>query len=238
MKQEFNINLSKILFDLFAVNMALGLANLIVFYTFWVDGWSYPSLFIFINLSTLIAFFLCQQFHLNPSFSLKLLGKYSGSYLLVFFLLVTTYWLIILDRKYYAVHLILFFTLTILFVFLFRLIWIAIFRRLLIRIYTTKNIMLIAKHSQGIVHTLLQNDWLRYSIECKMEVLKPDDIPLYVKQFDLDLILIDMKDNAHAAEDYAKVCQQLSVCVFFVNINAPKNQLEKIIGNYKLYRFF
>lgn len=237
MKQEFNINLSKVLFDLLAINIALGITNLVIFYTFWVDGWSYPSLFIYINLCTLLVFFLSGQFLLNPSFSLKTVSLFSLRYLFVIFSFITIYWLIILDRKYYLVHLILFFSLTILFIILFRILWIKIFNTLLRRIYSTKNVMIVSRDNQKMIQTILHHDWLKYSIEHGINDLNPSDIQLYTKQFDLDIMIIDLKGkDKELIAKYREESANQNLKVFFLNPGkAKKTVIKKIIDQYKLY---
>lgn len=237
MKQDFNINLSKVLFDLLAINIALGIANLVIFYTFWVDGWSYPSLFIYINLCTLIVFFISRQTLLNPSFSLKTVFVFSLRYLFIIFSFITIYWLIILDRKYYLVHLILFFSLAILFIILLRVLWIKIFSNLLRRIYSTKNVMIVSRDNQKLIQTILHQDWLKYSIEQGISDLNPSDVQLYIKQFDLDIMIIDLrgKDKELLAE-FKRANTDYNVKLLFLNPRkTDKIVLEKIIDRYKLY---
>ncbi|MBL7790465.1 MAG: hypothetical protein JNL75_11605 [Chitinophagales bacterium] len=237
MKQEFNINLSKLLFDLIAVNIALGITNLIIFYTFWVDGWSYPSLFIFINLSTIVSFYFTKQKLYNPSFNLKSILGFSLKYLLIAFLLVTIYWLIVLDRKYYLVHLGIFYSLSFVLVLLLRFVWIKIFRNILRRIYSTKNVMLVSKNYKDIAQSIIHNDWLKYSLEHSVGELNPKDISLYMKQYDLDILIIDLKENLSTIEDYKLAGKSENLKLFFLNPLNPKfYQLKKIIGKYKLYQ--
>lgn len=235
MKLKFNINLSKVLFDLIAINIALGIANLIIFYTFWVDGWSYPSLFIFINLSTLLVFFLSSQSHFNPSFTFKKIIRFSLKYLLAIILFVTIYWLIVLDKKYYFVHLGLFYSFTLILTIFFRFIWVKIFSILLRRIFTTKNLMIVSYDHQKIIQTVLHNDWLKYSIVHSLNEMKPSEMTLYTKQFDLDLLIIDLKEKNDLKEEYKQISDRLNLPLLFLNPDSKKAKLERIIGEYKLF---
>lgn len=235
MKQEFNLNLSKLLFDLTAINIALGVSNLIVFYTFWVDGWSYPSLFIVINLSTILAFFLTAQTLFNPSYSFRQIVIFHVKYLLIIFLFVTIYWLFVLDRKYYLVHLLIFYSLTVLFIIFFKWVWIKIFFKVLQRLYSPKNIMIVSRNRENLQQTILKNKWLKYSIEQSLSEIVPDDLTLYINQYNLDLIMIDLKGKAELKESLESIGRLNNVTIIFLNPVTKTSRLKKIIGDYEFY---
>jgi hypothetical protein len=236
MNQKINIHLSKLLFDLLAINIALGLTNLVVFYTFWVDGWSYPSLFIVINLAVIISYALSKQYLLNPSFQFSDIIKITLKHILIIFTITTLYWLIALNKKYYLVHLVMFFTLGILFLLIFRRLWVAIFFRVLSRLYIKKNVMIISPHYETISKTLTQQKWLNYSIEYGIEKIYFEDLSLYVTQYNLDLILIDMLSVTEPFGELKIKLKSMNVNFFYINPKKTDNlRLKKVISYIYLY---
>lgn len=234
MNQKINIHLSKLLFDLLAINIALGLTNLIVFYTFWVDGWSYPSLFIVINLAVIISYALSKQYLLNPSFLFPDLVKITLKHVLVIFSITTLYWLLALNKKYYLVHLVMFFTLGFLLLLIFRRLWITIFARVLNSLYNRKNVMIISSNHDTISKILNQQKWLNYSIENCVEKIQFEDIDLYITQYNLDIIIIDTNSLIEPINEWKIKLKSMNANFFFLNPRTTDNlRLKKVIS--KLY---
>jgi FlaA1/EpsC-like NDP-sugar epimerase len=237
MNQKKNIHLSKLLFDLLAINIALGLTNLIIFYTFWVDGWSYPSLFIVINLAVIISYALSQQYLLNPSFQLSDLVKITLKHALVIFSITTLYWLLALNKKYYLVHLVMFYTLGILLLVIFRRLWITIFARVLSSLYNRKNVMIISPYHNSISKLLIQQKWLNYSIEYSIDKIQCEDMTLYITQYNLDIIIIDINSLDEPIKNWEIKLKSVNANFFFLNPSkTDKLNIKKVIGNLKLYR--
>ena len=97
--------------------------------------------------------------------------------------------------------------------------------------------MIVSKDKQKIVQAILHHDWLKYSIEQGISDLNPNDIQLYLKQFDLDIIIIDLQDKDEGLEaKYKQEGADQNVKVLFLNPKkTTKTQLTKIIDRYKLY---
>ncbi len=236
MNQKINIHLSKLLFDLLAINIALGLTNLVVFYTFWVDGWSYPSLFIVINLAVIISYALSQQHLLNPSFQFSDIIKITLKHALIIFTITTLYWLIALNKKYYLVHLVMFFTLGILFLLIFRSLWVAIFSRVLSRLYMRKNVMIISPRHESVSCILNQQKWLNYSIEYGIEKIYFEDLSLYITQYNLDLVLIDTISIIEPFGEWKIKLKSMNANFLFLNpVKTDNLKLKKVISYIHLY---
>jgi FlaA1/EpsC-like NDP-sugar epimerase len=236
MNQKINIYLSKLLFDLLAINIALGLTNLIIFYTFWVDGWSYPSLFIVINLAVIISYSLSQQYFLNPSFLFPDLVKITLKHVLVIFSITTLYWLLALNKKYYLVHLIMFFTLGFALLLIFRRLWVSIFARVLSSLYNRKNVMIISSNHDIVSKILNQQKWLNYSIENCVEKIQFEDIDLYITQYNLDIIIIDTNSLIEPIKEWKIKLKSMNANLFFLNPRNTDNlKLKKVISKLCFY---
>jgi hypothetical protein len=97
--------------------------------------------------------------------------------------------------------------------------------------------MIVSRDNQKLIQAILHNDWLKYSVEHGISDLNPSDVQLYVKQFDLDIMIIDLKGkNKELLAEYREESVNQNVKVFFLNPGKAKNTvLEKIIDRYKLY---
>lgn len=95
----------------FLVNVAFGLTNLVIFYTFFVPGWAYPSLLIYVCLVSILVFFIAGYNQINYTYRTKEILRVSSEYLLLFIFFVLIFWFSINATKYYKVHLVLFITL-------------------------------------------------------------------------------------------------------------------------------
>jgi hypothetical protein len=97
--------------------------------------------------------------------------------------------------------------------------------------------MIVSRDNQKLIQTILHQDWLKYSIEQVVSDLNPSDVQLYVKQFDLDIMIIDLrgKDKELLAE-FKRANTDYNVKFLFLNPRKTnKIVLEKIIDRYKLY---
>lgn len=97
--------------------------------------------------------------------------------------------------------------------------------------------MIVSRDNQKLIQTILHQDWLKYSLEHGINDLNPSDIQLYTKQFDLDIMIIDLKgkDKKLLAE-YREEGANQNVKVYFLNPGkGSKTILKKIIDQNKLY---
>jgi len=103
---------------LLLVNIAFAMANYTHLDTFWVDGWAYPSLFIVVNSSTALSFFISNQQKLetNTSYLELILSHFEWYFYCLFIIL--SYWFIVNSDKYFNTHISLFFILSFLFTLL------------------------------------------------------------------------------------------------------------------------
>lgn len=113
MKSSLNLLIiGKVLLDIFLINIAFGFTNLIIFSSFWVDGWSYPFLFIVINILTIFLHFFTNQDTIITQLKYKYYKKSILYYLLYFVLLTSLVWLLVFAKKYFLIHLLIFFFFT------------------------------------------------------------------------------------------------------------------------------
>ena len=236
MSQKKNIFLSKLLFDLLAINIALGMTNLIIFYTFWVDGWSYPSLFIVINLAAIVSYILSHQNFLNPSFRFSSIVRITFRYILITYSFTSIYWLLALNKKYYVAHLILFFILGFLFLLIFRKIWVVAFTKILRSLYNRKNVMIISPMHATIKTILNQEKWLNYSVEYAANKIQVDDLPIYFSSYNLDVVFIDLNCIDEPVEEWRAKFKSMNIELFILNSKkSDKLRLQKIISDLHLY---
>lgn len=111
MKSEFKIKINFLLINLILVNLSFGLINLVIFDTFFVLGWAYPSLQIFVNLSLCFSFITSKFYKINYSYTKKDIIKHTIEFYSLFVFLILIYWFLVNSSKYYKIQLILFFLL-------------------------------------------------------------------------------------------------------------------------------
>ena len=97
------------IFNLLVLNFSFGLSNLIIFDTFWVDGWAYPSLFIVVNLACMLSFILSNQMDISPDYNNVQFIISFFEFVFYVFIFVLIYWFFVDSTKYYRVGLVLFF---------------------------------------------------------------------------------------------------------------------------------
>lgn len=103
-KTSFIYLLSQIL----TINLAFGLSNMIIFDTFWVDGWAYPSLWIVVNLSFVFAFIITRHYDIKPTMNFFQVVHDSIELFLFILFIVLIYRISVDAPKYYKVSLFLF----------------------------------------------------------------------------------------------------------------------------------
>lgn len=235
------IDLSKLLLDLLSINCAFGLANLIVFDHFWVDGWAYPSLFLVINLASLLVYRLTEQRLLNPSLHTKRIFQYSFKFSMLVFTLTFVYWLIINSQKYYAVHLALLLIFLILFVFINKILWNKFLKIFANRVYRRKKLLLVGNLDEisKIESKINQNKWLNFRIKSfDFKDISIEDFQLYINQENVQMVFIDCATHF---ESISKLLSEKSKWTLtkFYGFNLPKGELKgknkKIIGDYIFY---
>lgn len=117
-----------LLLNLFILNIAFGFTNIIIFNTFWVDGWAYPSLFLVVNIAYILSFFASgqQQISANQKFVANVISNIELVFYFSFFVLL--YWFSVDSQKYYRVSLVLFYLFFISFKLVLDSLWIQFLR--------------------------------------------------------------------------------------------------------------
>ena len=123
------VKLFSLLTDLLLINLAFAITNLIIFDTLWVDGWAYPSLFIFINISAFLTYFISNQNSLDATFQYRQVIRAAIEYYILIIGFIFIYWFSIDSNKYFKVHLLLFFSLLFLFLLFSKIIYLHISRK-------------------------------------------------------------------------------------------------------------
>lgn len=188
------IELSKLLIDFVSVNIAFGLANLIIFDHFWVDGWAYPSLFLIVNLSCFIAYKISNQSVVNPSLKLSRILSFSSRFSIIVFLITLAYWLIIDSQKYYAVHLVLLLCFLFSFVFINKFLWTSFLKIFSNRVYRRKKVLLVGNESELLFMKSIieENNWLNYRAKVlDYSNISIDDFQLFIDQENVQIVFID-----------------------------------------------
>lgn len=241
------IEISKLLVDLLATNLAFGFANMIVFSHFWVDGWAYPSLFIIVNISVLLAYYFTVQKDINPSFSTFSLFKKSLSISFLIAIITSIYWVIVNSSKYYIVHLFLFFILLWLLIFVLKLVWIWVLKNTLFKIYTRKRVLIVGDFNSSIEikHIIKRNPWTNYSVENIVQLDSDlSDISLYLNQLDIKILILNLShfnvstlglSNLNQFIDSKNIQLFTSKKIDISNSNFSYSD-KKILGNITLYQ--
>ena len=188
------IELSKLLIDFVSVNIAFGLANLIIFDHFWVDGWAYPSLFLVVNLSCFIAYKITNQNLVNPSLKLSRILSFSSRFSIIVFLITLVYWLIIDSQKYYVVHLLLLLCFLFSFVFINKFLWSRFLKIFSNRVYRRKKVLLVGNESELLLMKSIieENNWLNYRAKVlDYSNISIDDFQLFIDQENIQIVFID-----------------------------------------------
>ena len=158
------VKLFSLLTDLLLINLAFAITNLIIFDTLWVDGWAYPSLFIFINISAFLTYFISNQNSLDATFQYRQVIRAAIEYYILIIGFIFIYWFSIDSNKYFKVHLLLFFSLLFLFLLFSKIIYLHISRKW--KLYEQKDNYLIIGHSklsEQLKLKILKQHWLGYN---------------------------------------------------------------------------
>jgi putative colanic acid biosynthesis UDP-glucose lipid carrier transferase len=146
---EKKLKISYLIINFLLLNLAFGFSNQIIFDTFWVDGWAYPSLFIVVNITFIISFFASsqQQITANQKFLSTLFSNIELISYFSFFVLL--YWFLVDSQKYYKIGLLLFYLFFISFKLISDFFWVRYLRnKNLVSDYL--NILVLGKESKAI----------------------------------------------------------------------------------------
>lgn len=191
-KTKTILSLSRVLSHLVLTNLAFGLTNIVIFNHFWVDGWAYPSLFIIVNLSVILAFFFYNFKLINPSFKITNIFFLCLKNNILSSLVVTSYWLIIDSNKYYTIHLVLFLFLNFIFIFIGNLILNLILKKIYTSIFYERNVAIIYqdKYPVHFKNILTKNNWLNYKLVAEINITEIENFSLYIESLNIKEVFI------------------------------------------------
>ena len=191
-KTKTILSLSRVLSHLVLTNLAFGLTNIVIFNHFWVDGWAYPSLFIIVNLSVILAFFFYNFKLINPSFKIINIFSLCLKNNILSSLVITSYWLIIDSNKYYTIHLVLFLFLNFIFIFIGNLILNFILKKIYTSIFYERNVAIIYqdKYPVHFKNILTKNNWLNYKLVAEINITKIENFSLYIESLNIKEVFI------------------------------------------------
>jgi hypothetical protein len=191
-KTKTILSLSRVLSHLVLTNLAFGLTNIVIFNHFWVDGWAYPSLFIIVNLSVILAFFFYNFKLINPSFKITNIFFLCLKNNILSSLVVTSYWLIIDSNNYYTIHLVLFLFLNFIFIFIGNLILNFILKKIYTSIFYERNVAIIYqdKYPVHFKNILTKNNWLNYKLVAEINITKIENFSLYIESLNIKEVFI------------------------------------------------
>lgn len=191
-KTKTILSLSRVLSHLVLTNLAFGLTNIVIFNHFWVDGWAYPSLFIIVNLSVILAFVFYNFKLINPSFKITNIFFLCLKNNILSSLVVTSYWLIIDSNKYYTIHLVLFLFLNFIFIFIGNLILNLILKKIYTSIFYERNVAIIYqdKYPVNFKNILTKNNWLNYKLVAELNITEIENFSLYIESLNIKEVFI------------------------------------------------
>lgn len=129
-----------------------------------------------------------------------------------------------------------FFTLGFLLLLIFRRLWVIIFATVLSSLYNRKNVLIISSNHDNISKILNQQKWLNYSIEYGVDKIQFEDLGLYITQYNLDLIIIDVNSLKESIEEWIIKLKSIKSKFFFLNPRKTDNlRLKKVIANLYFY---
>ena len=191
-KTKTILSLSRVLSHLVLTNLAFGLTNIVIFNHFWVDGWAYPSLFIIVNLSVILAFFFYNFKLINPSFKIINIFSLCLKNNILSSLVITSYWLIIDSNKYYTIHLVLFLFLNFSFIFIGNLILNFILKKIYTSIFYERNVAIIYQDEYPLhfKNILTKNNWSNYKLVTEINITEIEDFSLYIESLNIKEVFI------------------------------------------------
>lgn len=242
------MNQIKILYfisQIFLVNLAFGLSNLIIFDTFWVDGWAYPSLLIVVNIATLISFLLTRQYNLKANMNLFQIIQECIEFLLFILFIVLIYRISINAPKYYRIGLLLFIS----FSFVLKL----LIDRFFIHIYRKNNLLTPTNNStilgEGLYNTELisemeNNSYLGMKYMATDENQDANSLKKFVQSNNIKTIIINLdtfKLTEQIENEYRKISENYLVKFYlaseFYATKLKRNSYE-LIGKIPLIPLF
>lgn len=191
-KTKTILSISRILSHFLLTNLAFGFTNIVIFNNFWVDGWAYPSLFISVNITIVLAFYLFRFYLINPSFNIKKIFFICLKNCLFTSFLITSYWLIIDSNRYYLVHLLLFLSLNFIFIIMGNLLLNNFIKIIAFSIFFERNIAIIYENDQfsKFKKIIKKNKWLNYTIVLESNINDIDNLSIYIESLNIKEIFI------------------------------------------------
>ncbi|MCU0327834.1 MAG: exopolysaccharide biosynthesis polyprenyl glycosylphosphotransferase [Chitinophagales bacterium] len=200
------------------------MSNWIYFDSLWVDGWSYPSLFLVI-LSAFIFSFWASDFH-KISAQIQIYQSISRifDFFILFSVFVISYWFWVDSPYYDGKHLMTFYGLWVLFFFIFDRVYVHLLRKFNIH-QNLKTIVIVDREDD--IHFLKNyidtNPWLGFKVLKILPVFQKEDIFQLAEEFTIDKVLFNV-DLVSFELEFKDKLRKLS-----------ENKLVKMYGFSELY---
>ena len=161
---------------LVCVNLAYYAANFIRFGDIWIDGYSYPSLYIIIHLVAIGAFFLADAHRIRSWMRFPDVLRVVIGYMLVMVFLITTYWVVFKSYQYSRIHLALFFAGTGMLCLLWAWAQVLFMRRVRLQgdFHRTCAILGHGRHEDELARSIHANPWLGHDLVGSISFTSPD----------------------------------------------------------------
>jgi hypothetical protein len=233
-KTKTILSLSRVLSNLVLTNLAFGLTNIVIFNHFWVDGWAYPSLFIIVNLSVILAFFFYNFKLINPSFKIIKIFSLCLKNNILSSLVITSYWLIIDSNKYYTIHLVLFLFLNFIFIFIGNLILNFILKKIYTSIFYERNVAIIYQDEYPLHFNkiLTKNNWSNYKLVAEINITEIEDFSLYIESLNIKELFIFSNSKINTDKIKSKHLKYNLKYRFFKKTKKMDKSIKLVLDNF------
>ena len=233
-KTKTILSLSRVLSHLVLTNLAFGLTNIVIFNHFWVDGWAYPSLFIIVNLSVILAFFFYNFKLINPSFKIINIFSLCLKNNILSSLVITSYWLIIDSNKYYTIHLVLFLFLNFIFIFIGNLILNFILKKIYTSIFYERNVAIIYQDEYPLHFNkiLTKNNWSNYKLVAEINITEIEDFSLYIESLNIKELFIFSNSKIYTDKIKSKHLKYNLKYRFFKKTKKMDKSIKLVLDNF------
>lgn len=187
-----NLNAIRIFLYLIATFLSFGLANLVVFDRFWMDGRAYPSLLIVSLLATMLSFFITQQRNIDARTQIPRLIYKISEFIFVLIFIVLIYWFLVNAEYYKKEQLLLFFFFDFLLIFIFKKLYVNHLRGAKTETQQQNAIILgRSTFAMQFGDTLRKNQWLGFCLVSNQNEINDKDFRQFIQDQKIKHIFID-----------------------------------------------
>lgn len=240
-----NVNIIRVFLYVITIFLSFGLANLVVFDKFWMDGKAYPSLLIVSILATLFSYFTTQQRSIDARTQIAQLVYKISEFVFVLIFIVLIYWFLVNGKYYKKEEIALFFSISFVMIFLANKLFINYLRNSRIET-SSQNAIIIGEgsFSKQFSRAIKENQWLGFQLVKKPPHVEDEMFAEFVEKKKIKHIFIDWDTFSFNRETEKKLRNisenQLVKCYAFSGIigNRMLPGDVQLVGNFPYFSIF